>query len=532
MLSGFRFYRFVMVLLLLVTSLGAVAKRDSVDVSNPQSTIRTHLAFLQDELFYPDSSIKAFHKNGLTKEELKKRSVQLKQIFDGRGYFVEVKRLPSSPNYKDTLGGGDIFVLDETQKNIYLEKYGDQWLYSMSTIDQIPSIHKEVYPYGTDRLLNMLHRLGHDKYIGLYIWQFVGLFILLLLSFILQKVFSIIIEMLIAKMVIRFGKLKLAVTYIRAVAKPFSLLIVFVLLTILIPVLQLPIGFGKWVILGTKAAVPLFCMLVAFKMVDVLSVYLERLAERTENTMDDQLIPLLRKALKAFVIVIGVVFILQNLDFDVTALIAGISLGGLAIALAAQDTLKNFFGSLMIFIDRPFQIGDWVTAPGIDGDIEEVGFRSTRIRTFHNSLIYVPNGHLADMTVDNMGKRKYRRYKTMISVTYDTPPHLVDAFVEGLRKIVENHPDTRKDYYNVYLNTFGGSSLDILFYIFFAVPSWPAELKARHEVNLDIMKLADKLGVRFAFPTQTVHVEDFPGKPSLTPQEYVTAEEAKKKLEG
>lgn len=526
-----RIYRVAIVVLLLASFFSVAAKRDSVDVSNPQGTIRTHLAFLQDDLYYPDSSLKAFHRSGLSQDELRKRVIQLKQIFDGRGYFVEVKRLPNSPNYKDTLGGGDIFVLDEAQKNIYLEKYDDKWLYSMATVELIPELHKEVYPYGTDRLLNLLHGLGHDKYIGLYIWQFAGIFILLLISFVLHKLLSVVLEGLIARLVIRFGKLKLAVTYIRAVAKPFSLLIVFLLLTILVPVLQLPIGFGKWIILGTKAAVPLFCMLVAYKMVDVFSVYLERLAEQTKSTMDDQLIPLLRKALKAFVIVIGVIFILQNLDFDVTALIAGISLGGLAIALAAQDTLKNFFGSLMIFIDRPFQIGDWVTAPGIDGDIEEVGFRSTRIRTFHNSLIYVPNGHLADMTIDNMGKRNYRRYKTMIAVTYDTPPHLVDAFVEGLRKIVETHPDTRKDYYNVYLNTFGGSSLDILFYIFFSVSTWPAELKARHEVNLEIMTLADKLGVRFAFPTQTLHVEDFPGKPSLSPQEYLTAEEAKRKIE-
>ena len=244
---------------------------------------------------------------------------------------------------------------------------------------------------------------------------------------------------------------------------------------------------------------------------------MDRLSDKTDNTLDDQLVPLVRKALRSFVVIIGALFILDNLDFNVTAFLAGLSIGGLAFALAAQDTIKNFFGSLMIFIDKPFQIGDWVTSGEIDGTVEEVGFRSTRIRTFRNSVTYVPNGKLADAVVDNHGLRQYRRFSTKLALTYDTPPHLVELFVEGLRKIVEQHPDTRKDYYEVHLNDLGAHSLDVMFYIFFAVPSWSEELKAKHEILLKVMKLADTLGVRFAFPTQTLHMESFPGHAGLMP---------------
>ena len=172
----------------------------------------------------------------------------------------------------------------------------------------------------------------------------------------------------------------------------------------------------------------------------------------------------------------------------------------------------------MIFLDRPFQIGDWIHFDEVDGVVEEVGIRSTRIRTFANSLVYVPNAHLANVTVDNMGLRQFRRYKTEIGITYDTPPEIIDLFVEGIKEIILMHPTTRKDYFEVSLNSFGSNSLNILMYMFFEATNWSDELKGRHEVMFAIIKLANQCGVRFAFPTQTIHIEDFPGQKSLTPE--------------
>jgi MscS family membrane protein len=191
---------------------------------------------------------------------------------------------------------------------------------------------------------------------------------------------------------------------------------------------------------------------------------------------------------------------------DISSLLTGLGLGGLAFALAAQDTVKNLFGSLTVLLDKPFNVGDWVKIGDLEGTVEEVGFRTTRIRTFYNSLITMPNANLISTAVDNLGARTYRRWKTMLSLTYDTPPEKFEEFCEGIRELVRKHPDTRKDYFHVYANEFGAASLDVLVYVFFRTPGWGEELGARHTLFLDILRLARDLGVEFAFPTQTLHV--------------------------
>lgn len=507
------------------------------DLTSPQKAVITHLKNLQDDSYYPKVSISAFDWTGsdLSTSQKIKIAVKLKQVYDGEGYYIEVDKIPNNPDYRDSARNNILrYVVYDVQgfEGIYLEKVKGEWKYAVASIKLIPKKFKHVYPFGLHVLVDWTMGFDHNnKYLGLYVYQHVGIFLLLVLAFIFHKLLTLLFKRIFGVLIYRWGRLKIGGKYILPVARPFSLLLVFYMLAIMVPVLQLPASSGHYVIIILRASLPFFGMMVFYKLVDVLVAYLEKLAERTESTLDDQLVPLLRKALKVFVVIIGVLFILANFDFDVTALVAGLGVGGLAVALAAQDMLKNFFGSIMIFMDRPFQIGDWVTGNGIDGDIEEVGFRATRIRTFHNSLIYVPNGMLADMTIDNMGMRKYRRYKTYIAVTYDCPPDLLDAFVEGLKKIVENHKDTRKDYYNIYVNSFNSSSVDILFYIFFAVATWPEELKARHEINLEIMRLAEALGVRFAFPTQTLHVEDIPGQLPKTPTYNESREEMDAKVD-
>lgn len=493
----------------------------------PREAVKMHLHNLTSpKSKQPSKSIQAFDwsETSFTKEEKIEIAHKLWQIFDAEAIEINYDRISNDPNFIDgdtTNGGQHIYVIAGHLPNIYLikNKETQEWLYSSNTVKAIPKIFKEEFPLGLHHLASYFHhnfKTGY-KFLGLKVFQLIGLLIIIISLLIIYKLCTYLFQKLIGLVIQKFAKARLAAKYIVPVAKPLSLLFVFYLATLFISVLQLPITMGKYLVLSMKAAIPFFAMLVVYKLIDILIAYLEKLAERTESTLDDQLVPLLRKALKVFVIIVGILFVLANFEFDITALLAGLSVGGLALALAAQDLLKNFFGSIMIFLDRPFQVGDWVTASGIDGDIEEVGFRATRIRTFHNSVTYVPNGKLADMVVDNMGLRKYRRYKTYIAVTYDTPPALLNAFVDGLRKIVDTHPDTRKDYYNVYVNTFNNSSIDILFYIFFAVPTWPQELNARHEVNVAIMKLAEELGVRFAFPTQTIHVEDMPEKEPKTP---------------
>jgi MscS family membrane protein len=256
-----------------------------------------------------------------------------------------------------------------------------------------------------------------------------------------------------------------------------------------------------------KLVVVASVVVVAFRLVDVFTGYLAGKAETTDTKLDDQLVPLIRKATKVALTLIATLFILQNLDVDVGSLLAGLGLGGLAFALAAKDTLANLFGSFTIFLDRPFQIGDWVIVGGVEGTVEEVGFRSTRVRTFYKSVVTVPNSKIADSVVDNMGIRSFRRFKVMLGLTYDTPPDKVQAYVEGVRAILHANPMVWQDYFEVHFNRMSASSLDVLVYAFLDVTTWTDELSQRHNMLLEFMRLADTLGVSFAFPTQSLHIE-------------------------
>ncbi|MEM1406350.1 MAG: mechanosensitive ion channel family protein [Bacteroidota bacterium] len=500
-------------------------------LATPYNTVLTHLKYLQEDSYHPSIAAKVFNPNEIETREAEILAVKLKQVLDGQGIYIELDQIPREPNYYDSISNKNRFYLTKKYPDLYVEKVGRRWYFSRSTVSNITKWHNEVYPLGMDKLLEILPVFGTAKIMGLHLWQLFGILIIIIAAFVLHKLFTLIIEKIMIQLLLRFGYKKLADEVILPVARPVSFLVIFPMLILLVPVLQLPITMNKYLILVLKGVWPIFAIVFFYRLVDIICLYLAKLADKTESTLDDQLVPLLRKVLKTFVVIVGSLFILDNLEFDITGLIAGISIGGLAFALAAQDTIKNFFGSLMIFVDRPFQVGDWITSNDVDGTVEEVGFRSTRIRTFRNSLMYIPNGVITNQTIDNHGLRKYRRFMTTIALTYDTPPTLIDTFVKGLEEIVKQHPKTRKDYYEIHFNDMGDSSLNVLFYIFFDVPSWSEELRSRHEVLLEIVVLADKMGINFAFPTQTLHMETFPEKKDNSPVYDKGQEELKKILE-
>jgi len=246
---------------------------------------------------------------------------------------------------------------------------------------------------------------------------------------------------------------------------------------------------------------------VGYRLVDVLGGYIAANRDVRLTHFDDVLIPLLTKILRLFVVVVTILLVLDMMGQKPTTVLGVLGVGGVALAFAAQDTIGNFFGSITVLFDRPFGIGDWIAVGDVEGTVERVGFRSTRVRTFYNSVVTIPNSKMVNTQVDNYGARRYRRVKTMLSVTYATPPEKIDALCEGIRELIRLHPFTRKDYYHVYFYQFSSSSLDILLYAFFEVPDWSTELRERHRLFADIVRLARNLGVEFAFPTQTVWLE-------------------------
>ena len=516
-----RHFIFLAVVLLFLTGVKSNAQsaeqRVSVTLESPYNTVLVHLQYLQPNQYAPATAARTLA--GVTDSARASRlAIQLKQVYDGEGLYVPVGQIPQNPNYFDsTREASQYLPFPDQLPQVYLEKIDGQWFYSRETLSQIPGLHKQVYPFGADILVNMLPS-GGQQYLGLFAWQYLGLLIVGLIVILLH----LIIRRLLIPLVRKLSSSKLYPSLIprriiRQLAGYISVWIVIRVLFLLLPPLQLPIEASQFVMLILRLISVVLVVLAAYRVIEIVALYIHKASSRTESKMDDQLVPLIKRGLQAVVVVFAFFNILKLLDFDPTALIAGISIGGLAIALAAQDTVKNLFGSFTIFFDKPFQVGDWINFGDVHGTVEEVGFRSTRVRTFEDSLVYVPNGKLADMVINNYGLRVYRRFKTNLALTYDTPPDLIEAYVEGLRDIVKNYPTTRKDYFEIHLNELATDSLQILVYIFFEAPSYSVELRSRHEILMATLELAKILGVRFAFPTTTLHIEEFPGQVANTP---------------
>ncbi|WP_235893497.1 mechanosensitive ion channel family protein [Litoribacter populi] len=490
------------------------------DLGSPKSALENFFNHLTGEDFQPKAASKSLAPADFSQEELEEQAIKLKQVFDGAGVIIHLERIPDDPNYVDSTENTvrSIYIVEESLPQLYLEKEQGVWRFSSHSVASINQIHAELYPFGADKLLQVLPKFGTDTYFGLQTWQLISIFLVILLGFAVHKVFTLFFEYIIISSLERLGYENAAKKYVVPVARPLSIFVLLSLFGIFIRVLQLPIEVVHYSLLVLKFLKPLVVTVMFYRLVGVLSAYLEKITAKTENTLDDQLVPLMRKSMKVFVLLVGVLFILkEGLNIDIWPLLTGLSIGGLAFALAAQDTIKNFFGSLMIFVDKPFQVGDWITSGDIDGSVEEVGFRSTRVRSFRNSVYYVPNGKFADSTIDNHGLRQYRRFYTTFTLPLDTPPALIELFVAGLRQIVTEHPKTRKDSFNIYLNDISAYSVNIMFYIFFKVPTWSEELQGRQEILLKVLGLSKSIGIRFAIPSQALQVEKFPGQESLTP---------------
>jgi len=244
-----------------------------------------------------------------------------------------------------------------------------------------------------------------------------------------------------------------------------------------------------------------------WRLLDGLTAYFTARAARTESSLDDQLVPFVAKTLKIFIIITGVLVVAQNMGYSISGLIASLGIGGIAVAMAARDTIANVFGSIMILVDRPFTIGDWIKTGEFEGVVEEVGFRSTRIRTFAKTLVNVPNSTMANMVIDNIDARPKRRVKMRIGLTYDTPVAKMQQAVQGIENILGHHDGVDHDFFLVKFDEFEDSALSIFLYYFTMTTRWDEYLQVRQEVNLQIMELLESLQLEFAFPTRTVHLE-------------------------
>ncbi len=251
----------------------------------------------------------------------------------------------------------------------------------------------------------------------------------------------------------------------------------------------------------TTLAVVLFI----YRLIELMVFELTKYAARDDNLLDQSFVQFMRMITKIAVIVVGVIYLLRAISGKpLSALLAGLGIGGLAVALAAQDTLKNFFGSIMIMLDKPFTIGQRVTFGGYDGVVEEIGFRSTRVRTLTGHQVTIPNEKVASESVENIGRRPSIRRLANITITYDTPPDKIEKALAIIRGILENHEGMEPDYPpRVFFNEFNDASLNLIMLYWYHPPDWAAYMAFSERVNLQIMRAFKAEEIEFAFPTTT-----------------------------
>jgi len=495
-----------LIILYLFTSLFSFGQIDSTAVNlSPYGVIYNHLYNLQEDSYFPSQAAISFPENMENRNEL---AIQLKKILDGKGMYVDINRLPTEVDFRDSLSQEATYFIDSDEPRIYVEQQNGKWYYSRTTIALIPEMYQEVFPFGIN-FAQIFHGPFWDfKILEMAVVEWMGLLLLLLFSWLVFYFVNLLsLRFIPVFLQHKLGILEKVKKEIKQVARVFALFFTTRILLYFLPMFQLPIRLNAFLLKVLGVLSIFFIILLITRIANIVIHYLEEVTKKTSSTLDDQLLPIISRMVSMIIWAIGALYILEFLGVNVTALLAGISIGGLAIALAAQDTVKNFFGSIMIFLDRPFQIGDWINFDNVDGTVEEVGVRSTRIRTFANSVVYVPNGMLADKVVNNMGLRQFRRFKTELGVTYNTAPKKIDLFVKGVREIIKRHPTTRKDYFEVHINSFGPSSINVLLYCFFEAKDWTTELKGRHDIMYAILLLAEDMGVSFAFPSQSIYIE-------------------------
>jgi len=274
-------------------------------------------------------------------------------------------------------------------------------------------------------------------------------------------------------------------------------------------------GISEAVAIGwARLATAVFAISVAYafyKLVDIVEYYLLRWTGETETKLDDMLVPVVRKSLRVTITIIAVIFIIDNiLQQDVQSILLSAGVGGIAIALAAKDTVANFFGSITIFADRPFQIDDLVRIEGHYGPVEEVGFRSTRIRTLEGHLVTVPNSIITNSVVENIGKRPFIRRTSNITITYGSGHTKARKAVEIITEILAGIPEVNAvegKSPRVFFNEFNDWSLNIYMSYWVKPPDYWLYQQVNERVNLEMMKRFEAEGIEFAFPTQTLHIE-------------------------
>ena len=506
---------------LLISSILSAQKQPEVDLSTPKATLYTHIYFLMPQSYDITKSAKTI--KGLPRAEAEIAVQRIKAILDGRGLVIDFSELPEDPDYVDTLNFKTSSI--DHNKNryapfpirlpeIYVEKSGNNWYYSEETLGLINQLYDKTFPIEFSWLSNKYPDFFRATLLGILIWKPIALLVTLVICIILYYVlepFIFFILKHVQKIFSRKSSSGRMIKILHELARPFVFIILLRMIKNILPSFQL-VKWNAVLITGLRIAETVFWVMVFLKLSKTLLNMYHEYNKEGKSKLDRQLAPLLNKVIQGVVILVGFLHVLTVFGVDPTTVLAGASIGGIAIAFAAQDSVKNLIGTMVIFLDKPFQLDDWVSIDGVEGAVEKVGFRSTKIRAADTTLYQIPNSKISEADINNKGLRILRRYSTELGVRYDTPPELIEAFIDGIKRIIVLHPSTKSQAYNVDFIAYGASSLNILVNVYFKGLDWGEEQASKHILHLAILKLAASLGVEFAFPSTTMMIEQFPGQ--------------------
>ncbi|WP_243122878.1 mechanosensitive ion channel family protein [Haloimpatiens lingqiaonensis] len=238
------------------------------------------------------------------------------------------------------------------------------------------------------------------------------------------------------------------------------------------------------------------------------SILFDKMGEKFDLNLDKILFPFMAKIIRFLIVAFATIMVIEKWGYDIQGFIAGLGLGGLAFALAAKDAAANIFGGIVILMDKPFNIGDWIYTPSVEGVVEDISFRSTRIRTFEQGLVVVPNSTLANQPITNWNRRVKRRANFNVGITYDTPVDKIKKSVEEIRKMLKDNTWVNRESLIVNFDKFAPSSLDIFLNFYINTAELARYLEIKEDINFKIMSILEKNGVSIAFPSTSVYIED------------------------
>ncbi|MDO4550195.1 MAG: mechanosensitive ion channel [Planctomycetia bacterium] len=341
----------------------------------------------------------------------------------------------------------------------------------------------------------LLIRIGGLLYIQ---WIFIGIFIFL--GFLTIKILPVITSYLVLFPLQSLRKDDTFIHLTRRAIRPLAYLAMLYIWYLGFWYVQLPPQVLKiigWII----HPVGIFLIMVTvLRVTDILGQWIKDRMQRAQNKIGNALADLMTNSLKVLFVCIGIICVAQVYGFSALGILSGMGIGGIAVALAAQNTVANFFGSLMILMDRPFTVGDYITTDKIEGVIETIGLRSTRIRTFYNSLIVIPNSNLASAVIDNMERRYFRRYRTLLNIQYGTPVEKLETFCSRINDLILSYENVKKTGVQVYVSELASYSVDVLVCCHFAASSVTEEYESKQKLILGILRIAEEMGIIFASP--------------------------------